>query len=363
MSSSHAARIAFLHSIKAAKGHVTEPAIRECVVSLARNGDVRDAIRLANRYHYSPNLSSAILQGISENRSGGIPHQLLVQIGPDTTAPEDIENLMRIFAVKGIHPQHTFREKLVRVVRKAVENDSACIPLAIACLRRIKHERKFLWKLYIDQKSLDDTHMTTANISQMAGINGWGEDRVRTILSRRSSFLSDLSAAMLIKALCHYPGNGSPALVNEIVSATESKDKTKEPLLSPVIEYHAVNKEFDAIEDLVKLSKPTAEVFGKILHHASTDEVQFFKFFSLMIDEFRIHPTPSMVRAGIDLALTSGSARSLVQILQSAHVAGVPVEESQMTRLVALTNSFQVPVRVRRRLRELVKLIDPSFIS
>jgi hypothetical protein len=362
MSSSHAARIAFLHSIKAAKGNVSEPAIRECVLSLARNRDVNDAIRLANRYHSSPHLSSAILQGISENRSGGVPHQLLVQIGPDTPTPDDNLNLMRIFAVKGIHPQHMFREKFVRIVRKAVENDSACIPLAIACLRRIKNERKFLWKLYIEQAGLDDTHLT-ANISQMAGINGWGEDRVRMILSRRSSLLSDRSAAMLIKALCHYPGNGSPALVNEIVSATESKDKTKESILSPVIEYHAVNKKFDAIEDLLKLSQPNAEVFGKILHHASIDEVQFFKIFSLMIDEFRIHPTPSMVRAGIDLALTSGSARSLVQILQSAHVAGVPVKESQMTRLVALTNSFQVPVRVRRRLRKLIKLIDPSFIS
>ena len=357
--SSHAARIAFIHSIKAT-GRVTEPALRELVTTLARNGHAHDTMRIMNRYS-SPQLMDSVLAGIADSKSGGIPIRLLSQLNSDLHL-SDVKSLMTIFAVKGIHPQHTFRPKLVHIIKKVVSEDSECALLAISCLRRIKDERKFLWKLYTDRNGLDNPELTR-HMAQIAGINGWGEDRVRIIMSRRSSPLCDVSVAMLIKSLCHYPGIGSMELVDEILSATQDDIKTSEPVLSSIIEFHSVNKQFDVIQDLVKSCNPSGRIFGIILHHASKDEVQFFHFYTIMTNDLGIKPTASIVKAGIDLALTARSAKTLENILQSAHVSGIPVEESQMARLIALTNSFQVPVRVRRRIREILKLIDPSFIS
>ena len=362
--SSHAARIALLHSVKAT-GRITESAVGECVLSLARNGDIVDAMRMINRYQL-PHLSTHVIHGVSENGSGRMAQKFLTEfVNPQSLSIRDVENLMKIFSVHGIHPRHVFRDHLIDLAKEAVKKDSTYAPLVIACLRRVREERKFLWDLF---SSVDNAHGAdmTAHIAQVAGINGWGEDRVKLILSRRSCPLSDLSASMLIKAVSHYPGTGSLSLVDEIIAATQNPKLNEEPLVSAIVAFHAVNKQFDKIEDLVRSSvKPKFSpcIFHTVLRHTSSDETNFFRFYSLMTDEFRIKPTPKIVQTGIDLALSTKSAKLLVHIRQSAHVAGIHLEDSQMKRLVSLTNSFQVPVRVRRRIRETIKLIDPGFIS
>ncbi len=358
--SSHAARISFLHSIRAT-GRVTEPAIRECVFSLAKNGHIRDSMRMMTRYD-SPRLLSSVLAGAAESQYGGIPSQLFSQIDFSNIAREDVVNLMKIFSIKGIHPQHAFRDKLVVLFKRAVEEDSTCARLVIACFRRIKDERKFVWKLYLGMNGPDDMEITRS-VCQIAGINGWGESRVRLIMSRRSGPISEGSAAMLIKALCHHPNTGSVELVNEIINITEAANILAEPLLSSIIEYHSVNKRFDEILNLIQSASPTPHIFHIVLRHAVSDEEKFFQLYSIMENEFGIKPNECIVKAGIDLAINSMSAKNLLRILQSAHAAKIRVDDSQMARLVALTNSFQVPVRVRRRIREMIQLLDPSFIS
>jgi len=89
----------------------------------------------------------------------------------------------------------------------------------------------------------------------------------------------------------------------------------------------------------------------------------FFHFYNLMIDELGYTPTASIITDAIDVALNTKSAKQLVQVLQAAHVSGIQIEESQMKKLLLLTESFKVPVRVRRRIRELIRVIDPSFIT
>jgi hypothetical protein len=349
----HGARIAFLHSIKATGG-VSATAVKDLVFDLSRKGHVGDAMRVIRRYKL-PDPTDTVLEGIRHGQSGGVPRLLISQL--DNLADNQVKQLLEIFSIKGIHPLNEFVPKFIPLVKQAIEKDPACIPSAIASLRRIKSERKFLWRMYTSSTCSQDDQKLTQHICQIAGINGWGADRVNLILSRRSGDLENHSAAMLVKALSHYPGQGS---LEDILRATDGETR-KEPLFSSVIGYYAINGKFSDLDDLLR-SVPTetlsVPIFESVLRYS--DEGDFFRFFSFMKDEVGLEPSPGMVRRGIDLAIECQSAKRLVQMVQAAHVGSIPLDECQVARLESLTNSFKVPVRVRRRVRELLKLIDSS---
>lgn len=353
--SSHATRVAFLHSIRAT-GTVSVPAVKDLVFGLSKNGHVHDALRVIQRYELT-DWTDAVLEGIRDSRRGGVPRLLLSQL--DHLTDRQVLFLMEIFSIKGIHPQSEFLPTFIPLVKKTVEQDPSCIPLAIAALRRVKSERKFLWLMYCRLPSCHDDQTITRNMCQIAGINGWGSERVDKILSRRSANLTYSCAAMLVKALSHHPGQTS---LKNLLYATENGGKIEqEPLLSAVIGYYAINNQFSDIDELIRSIPPSSlsiTIFESILRYAKEDD--FFRYFSFMKNEVGLQPSPVMVRKGVDFALEIKSAKLLVQMLQAAHVASVPLEATQVTRLDSLTNSFKVPVRVRRRIRELLKLIDTS---
>jgi len=360
-------------------------ALNKAVFAIARHGEVENAIAIVNRRVLEdnrPEMIKFIISGIHASNKGEMDVNLLSQIGrlePEKDS-ETIRCIMEIYAIRGFHPSLSDSRQrwILPVIKAVVESGSIddLVPLCIACMRRIKNEKKYIWKIYLKYSKefdRDDLRVTSA-MAVAACVNGWGPERVRMILGRTDAVMTEKSASMLIKALNHFPVSDpkDACLVDlALKKCGEVHLETSPELLNSVIEFYCVNRQFQKISQILEnlnnqLMDQTIQLIFRHLVRAK-DGALYFHFQDLFFRKFGYRKFSSMeiANACIDFAIASKSAKRLLRCLEFIHIGQgdstqqvrVNLEVYRRTRIETLSESSQVPIRVRQKIRQFLKFI------
>jgi hypothetical protein len=318
----------------------------------------------------------AVISGIHQSGTGKmIIPQVLSELGYLSLEQDGdiIVKLMEIFSIHGLHPSTLISDHkwLINLIKKMTEKDPSTVPLAIACLRRIRNERKFIWRLYMEHE--ESRSKQIAAIATAACVNGWGPDRVRIILES-SPQVSILDAVKLIKAINHYPlmDMRDFNLIDKILHAagTTIKDLL---LIHPVVEFYCVNKDYKRVCDIVNsvsMNEMTEVIYCTIFRHVNRtgDGNLFFHFHDCMQLRHGIRKYLNQKHAdsAIDFSLSSNSGKRLIDCLELIHltppssnkeVKSIVLDGHRRSRIEALGESSDVPIRVRKKIRQFLKFI------
>jgi hypothetical protein len=254
-------------------------------------------------------------------------------------------------------------------------------------LRRIRDERRFVWSAFLEfivgyaQDGIQIDHADvieiSAHMATAACVNGWGIDRVRIILKRAivDNQLTISTAVKLIKALSHFPLQDPRdyKLVDDIVEmvGTSTSRKNDQSMFHATVEFYCVNKQFKKVSDILvadSVAHSAEDIFETIFRHVGRigNGNLFYHFHDCMHFRFGIRKYLNQLHAdmAIDFALSSASGKRLVESLELIHLTPevegkkrISLEGHRRSRVEALAESSDVPIRVRKKIRQFLKFI------
>lgn len=329
-------------------------AVDHCIVTLSKFNELSESVRVRNRFEVDKlEFARMSLRGLSKmnpnlvsNRTIRFMDKLVAETGWSDISQESVRDIASVLAVHGITDVSS---DYIGILKKRLRHDPVVL---IGALRKLKEERKFVWTLYSGIDGKYDQKILTEYMSSVVAVNGWA-DRVKTVIERRDPAvdLDGKTVAQFVRAFSHFPSSPETSKTVWDIVALDELGIENSDIREAVIEFYLVNDQLRAVHTLLSTHGCSERLAKRICRRTNGPQLLS------LLHELRAQADEKAFNKGVDVALKLKSAKRLFQVLEAMHAKGFSLHPIQESAVREISESFDVSVRLRKRLTALIEMI------